>query len=587
MKTAPLGAAQYFHIFANTTTLRAHTDGNIATGLLNAQVNFGTNVHTGGITQDISYLKTIQQIQSSSFISSTASRSNKVVIGPTVAAWLRDNNNQPGVFILNHDTKMGHLLPGELYRDSAVSPYLDIQATLTKAASQGATWSQQPTTTGTSSDFSDINNRWISAPTTTQSGYAIKLTKTDPDGNPLAGARFDLYKAGQTTPLRRNLETGADGTVAVTGLESPGDYYFVETAAPQGYELDATPHAVTVTAANNIATTDTTFVDIDAETLATYTPLTIKNLSTTGSTVVMNVNLHGASQFTVNSAIKLIIDGQPRSNQENDHYTDAKILWNFYNGGANPELTINAPFQGSILAPTATVTANQNVDGSIIADTVNINAESHRWDPQLTGGATGTPATLTIVNHKQAVATTDISGQKTWVDQDDAAGIRPQSITIQLHRNGQIIATTTANAASKWRYLFSALPVSDENGTPYTYSVSELPVAGYISSQNGFDFTNTLQPAVPVQPRTPTTPTTPVLPSTPTTPVIPTQPITPTIPQLPASKAPTEHASIKQQKKVTQRQRHLPQTGDDTDIAMMAAGLILLSVILLLVLLRY
>jgi len=63
------------------------------------------------------------------------------------------------------------------------------------------------------------------------------------------------------------------------------------------------------------------------------------------------------------------------------------LLWNFYDSTAADKLVtgkvdFNAVFQGSVLAPAAEVTANQNLDGNIIADKVNVRGETHRWDLQ-------------------------------------------------------------------------------------------------------------------------------------------------------------------------------------------------------------
>ncbi|HCD08254.1 MAG TPA: hypothetical protein DEQ50_08375 [Lactobacillus sp.] len=46
------------------------------------------------------------------------------------------------------------------------------------------------------------------------------------------------------------------------------------------------------------------------------------------------------------------------------------------------QINIDRPFQGSVLAPKATINVNQNLDGNIVADKVNVNAETHRWDLQ-------------------------------------------------------------------------------------------------------------------------------------------------------------------------------------------------------------
>ncbi|RXV47112.1 hypothetical protein CYQ27_04130 [Enterococcus faecalis] len=75
--------------------------------------------------------------------------------------------------------------------------------------------------------------------------HSVQLTKTDEETKvALAGAVFELQdKAGKV--LQKDLTTDKDGHILVENLAS-GEYQFVETKAPTGYELDQTPVTFTL-----------------------------------------------------------------------------------------------------------------------------------------------------------------------------------------------------------------------------------------------------------------------------------------------------------------------------------------------------
>lgn len=131
-------------------------------------------------------------------------------------------------------------------------------------------------------------------------------------------------------------------------------------------------------------------INLSADVLAGNTPLTIKGLSPDkdGDTVIINVDTEGATDYSVNSPIKISYnDGSDRDSHETEYFGDNHLLWNFYDSTAADKLVtgkidFNAVFQGSVLAPAAEVTANHNLDGNIIADKVNVKGETHRWDLQ-------------------------------------------------------------------------------------------------------------------------------------------------------------------------------------------------------------
>ena len=89
---------------------------------------------------------------------------------------------------------------------------------------------------------------------------------------------------------------------------------------------------------------------------------------------------------------------------------------------------------------------------------------------------------------------TKVEGTKTWVDADNQDGFRPESITINLLADGEVIQTVTVTAEDGWSWSFGNLPKYRNHGTLIVYTVTEDAVEEYISDVNGFDVTNTHAP---------------------------------------------------------------------------------------------
>ncbi|MDK4468436.1 choice-of-anchor A family protein [Enterococcus hirae] len=121
-----------------------------------------------------------------------------------------------------------------------------------------------------------------------------------------------------------------------------------------------------------MGSSDVVIINVDASVLSMNTPLNIVNSE--NKILVMNV-INAPTDFTIQSQIHY----NNRANHETEDFSDANISWNFPSNVTN--LAINAPFQGTIIAPRADVTANQNMDGTIIGKNVTLNAETNRWDP--------------------------------------------------------------------------------------------------------------------------------------------------------------------------------------------------------------
>ncbi|NLJ94575.1 MAG: Cna B-type domain-containing protein [Clostridiaceae bacterium] len=83
----------------------------------------------------------------------------------------------------------------------------------------------------------------------------------------------------------------------------------------------------------------------------------------------------------------------------------------------------------------------------------------------------------------------DIEGIKTWDDNNNQDGKRPESITIRLLADGQEIDSIIVSSESEWGYKFEELP-KFKNGKEIIYSINEDEVQDYVSEVNGFDITN-------------------------------------------------------------------------------------------------
>src|SRR5699024_9354466 len=77
---------------------------------------------------------------------------------------------------------------------------------------------------------------------------------------------------------------------------------------------------------------------------------------------------------------------------------------------------------------------------------------------------------------------------KGWLD--DNSENRPESITVNLLQNGEIIDAVEITENADWTYTIEDLETYDDNGVAYEYTVEEESVEGYETTIDGFDITN-------------------------------------------------------------------------------------------------
>ena len=110
-----------------------------------------------------------------------------------------------------------------------------------------------------------------------------------------------------------------------------------------------------------------------------------------------------------------------------------------------------------------------------------------------TSSITGTPAEGYVVTNTHTPAVTEVAGRKTWKDNNDQDGVRPESITISLMKNGQVLQSETVTANDDWAWSFENLP-KYENGNEITYSITENVVEGYTTEYDGTNVINSYTP---------------------------------------------------------------------------------------------
>ena len=88
---------------------------------------------------------------------------------------------------------------------------------------------------------------------------------------------------------------------------------------------------------------------------------------------------------------------------------------------------------------------------------------------------------------------TIISGSKTWNDNNNQDGKRPESITVRLFADGTEVTSKAVTANDNWSWSFTGLDKYN-SGTEIVYTISEDEVADYTTVVNGYDVTNTHTP---------------------------------------------------------------------------------------------
>ena len=290
---------------------------------------------------------------------------------------------------------------------------------------------------------------------------AVEFKKIDDDTQaPLPGAKFDLYKKGidgKYVLKKTDLVSDKDGLVRIDKLTT-GDYYFEETQSPEGYPVPENPRVLDFT--------------VETEDLG-------------GS---QNVKYLGeVKNFPENGKVDVMVEKKWDDGNNQDGVRPASIKAQLYaNGQASGDpVTLNQSNNWQYSWKDLDEKANGQTIKYEVKETSNVPG----YETTITGNGSDS---VTIVN-KHITETRDINGKKTWKDNNNNQGNRPQEIVVELYGNNKLVDSQKTNAQKNWSYAFTNLP-TNENGKPINYTVKEKPVQDYEADYNGFDITNTYKP---------------------------------------------------------------------------------------------
>lgn len=148
-------------------------------------------------------------------------------------------------------------------------------------------------------------------------------------------------------------------------------------------------------------------------------------------------------------------------------------------------------FKGHIIAPNADIeTLEMNFAGAMICNSLYTEGHTEAHFYPLTVGSVGTgieKETETIGSDE--VDKISISVTKTWDDNNNQDGLRPESVTINLLANGEKIDSVTITESDNWKYSFN-VPRVDENGVKINYTITEDAIEHYSTNIESFSNDN-------------------------------------------------------------------------------------------------
>ena len=123
---------------------------------------------------------------------------------------------------------------------------------------------------------------------------------------------------------------------------------------------------------------------------------------------------------------------------------------------------------------------NYKLDETEHAVVVTYDADQQIYHVTIDGEAVGSKASPKLITNEKDIKYLNLEATKVWDDQDNAEGLRPESIEFQLYKNGKAEGKPVAlSAGNDWKVTFSNLPDKDSDGNLISYTVKEVKVPTY------------------------------------------------------------------------------------------------------------
>ncbi|MBQ9717335.1 MAG: Cna B-type domain-containing protein [Clostridia bacterium] len=373
--------------------------------------------------------------------------------------------------------------------------------------------------------------------------------KQDNWGNALSGAEFALYVMGGTEYMYVNTHSvNSNGVLGLTGMV-PGRYALRETVAPAGFmpllediefvvtnegkvEICSLPEYVTASDVGGVCTVSVVNVPEytsisgqkiwdDENNAAGMRPENITVHLMANGTVVQSKKVTAADNWSWSfENLPALRNGQmimySISEDAVDFYETKVDGFNVINkyvpeyAEVAGQKTWNDDNNRDNIRPES-ITVNLLANGKIVQTKVVTEADGWAWkfaelpmykdgeaieytvSEEPVAGYTAAVDGFNLINTHEPEQV-EIKGSKTWNDDNHRDGVRPESSTIHLLADGNVIKTVTVTEADGWAWRFTELPVYRDGGVKIAYTIAEEAVEGYTARVDGFNVENTRQP---------------------------------------------------------------------------------------------